>query len=456
MAVLVSVARLAGLRRFGPAALPLKIHNFAWAVAFFLLGLPLIDYSQIPTSGWLLLGIGIIGFNVGAIVCLSGRRATGVRPPPPVLRRSVVLEWIVPILFFLGALLYLRAISAVFGLATFIHQPSLVRSHQGDSAFEAAFSVPGRMLFGLGPLCFVVYALPAISGIAPSMVRRVIVLLATVVGLAISLGRSLLLVGLVWAAMALFLTVSGSPVTESGTRARKRFGKIAAASLVGGLVVFQGVALLLGKTGQTDQRLQSHVSPVLRGSPLTSAVVYLSAGVPSFGILVSDAPARYQYPDELLGPFYGKAVVTPVAKIAALQPPDEVRPFTNNPIPNNVYTYLDAFWLDFRAPGVVMFPPLFGFGLTYVAARRVRSPEAHLAKALLIGLTLWVPFGYTFGATYTWSALLVLGSSILVGRWGRGMARAHGVLRVTDGPLALRVPAPSYLGDDGGLLVPER
>lgn len=411
------------LRGRGRAALPLRIHNAAWAVALVLYGLPLIDYVAPSPRAWLLLYGGILSFNVGATVCLS---RIDVLPTDRIAgpHRSRLLEWGLPLLFFVGVVLYLGAVAKVFGLRELLTSPGTVRSQQDNPAFLAAYTVPSRILYGLGPLCLMTYALPSVSGIRPRPVQRSFVLIVCFVGMAMSLGRSLLLVSIVWTVMAAVLSPSRKRVAARVATWRRHRRRIAIAGVVAGLALFQFGAVVLGKTGESNPAVQDHVSPLLQGSVVTSVVVYLTGGIPSFALLVDDGPANpLRASDD--GPFLGSVVVTPLSKVLGWAIPDEVRPFTRNPIPHNAYTYLDAFWLDFREPGVVLLPVLFGFGLTLLLAKRSRSREGMMARAILAGLLLWVPFSFTFGSTYTWASLGFLGVVLQARRIGAASGRGE-------------------------------
>lgn len=408
---------LPSLRSRGRAALPLRLHNAAWSVALFLYGLPLINYEAPTARAWLLL-YGAIGvFNIGAAVCLSlvqtisaDRLQSG--------RRSFLLEWALPGLFVVGLLLYLRAIGSVFGLTALIFSPGEVRSDQDNAVFLAAYSLPARVLYGLGPLCFMTFALPSVSGISPGRIHRIIVLLVCVAGMALSLGRTLLLVSIVWTAVAAALILMSRARLRRSTRSKNSRRLVVLGGVVSSLAMFQFGAVVLGKTGQSDPAVQNYVSPILKGSGLTSLVVYLTGGIPSFSLLVDDGPAKA---DALGvdGPHLGTVLVGPLSKTLGWSLPDEVRPFSRTPIPHNAYTYLDAFWLDFREPGVVFLPALFGFGLTLLVARPARSREGLMARAILVGSLLWVPFSFTFSSTYVWSSLGYLAAVLQVRRMGQ-------------------------------------
>src|SRR5690606_10812073 len=132
-------------------------------------------------------------------------------------------------------------------------------------------------------------------------VVRYSVLTLTLAGMALSLGRTLLFVCLAWAAVAATLTghtkglpIAGQVVKRVRSSSRRR--RVVGAAVIG-LLVFQGFALLLGKTGADDPRFVDSVHPALRGSQLTSAVIYLSGSIPAFGELV-DGPGQHEvWPD---------------------------------------------------------------------------------------------------------------------------------------------------------------
>jgi oligosaccharide repeat unit polymerase len=375
---------------------PVLFHNAAWGTALAIYGLGWIKFIDVPNSAWLLIVAAIVAFNIGSLI-----PATLVKRAAPdsslVERRPIPGATVVlPVLFALGVALYLQAVASQFGLDALLSNAASVRSLQGSNDFIASFPLYGRLLYQLGPLVFVLYANPALSGIRVSRPTRALVLVLTVIALGLSLARTLLFVTFAWQIAVLYLYPK-----QPGPLRVRWWGRLRLTVIViAALLAFQVIAGATGKTSSTDPRIQPYVSGPVRGSSATSIFVYGSGGIPAFGNLQAGRPEG--------GWTYGASTLLPVFKTFGLPAPPEVSPFTKVPFPYNAYTWLEPYYRDFGPAGVVVLPFLMGLLIAGLCANALRSSRLLLIAGLMLGLVLWAPFVNKFISNFTWEYILVL------------------------------------------------
>lgn len=87
---------------------PVLAHNVSWAVALAIYSLHWVAYTDVSTSAWVAIVSGILSFNVGALLPIGLRMQKRTRlglTPSSLTWATTVL----PVLFAIGAILYLRA-----------------------------------------------------------------------------------------------------------------------------------------------------------------------------------------------------------------------------------------------------------------------------------------------------------------------------------------------------------
>jgi oligosaccharide repeat unit polymerase len=398
LSLALAVLALTVMMQWLSAGLPnvVVFHNMAWTVALVCFGSGWITFSSVPASAWVLIAGSILAFNVGALlpaVAARGRRAGSMIERTRVAGATIVL----PCLFLIGFLFYLRAVSSQVGLEALISDPQSVRAAQGSAAFVTAFPLYGRLLYFLGPLVLVLYANPALSGIRASRLVRFTVLGTTVAALALSESRTLLFVVFGWQAALMFLR----PRAKLSLAQRRRwiFRLVLLAILA--LGAFQLIASVTGKTYSADRRFQPHVHGPLKNSPATGFVLYVAGGIPAFGNLQRATPES--------GWSNGTSTLSTLFKAVPLaHVPPEVSPNTNIPFPFNVYTWLETFYRDFGPAGVIAFPFGMGLMIALVCARATRTSRHLLIASLLLGLSLWAPFANPYRESFAWEYLIIL------------------------------------------------
>lgn len=409
---------------------PLVVHNGVWIIALVVFASRLIDYDDIQSRSWALLAAGLAGVNIPSfLVSLPDQ------PLPKEHERKPAHEhrpWpgctlLIPILFAIGIALYLGAVAGTYGIERLISDPGLVRSTQDSEEFLDSFPLPARLCYFLGPFVFFCYASPKISGVRAPRVVRWSVLFFTLAAMMLSLGRTLPFVALAWAGVA---STMGSWHRVSRGQRLKRAVLCAAAALT----IFQVLGAQLGKLGTSDLRYQQHVTNrSLQESSLTSLVVYITGSIPAFNNLVTDPSATWAYGRYTAGPLLKVFPVAPEAK--------EISPFVNVPFPTNSYTYLEPYYRDFGAAGIVVFAVLIGFILVKISDWSSNGGVQLAIASLFIGLSAWGPFVNKYTSSFTWEYLIIL---ILIGRAVRHPVRdvrqsADGVVFEMKRPASSRV-----------------
>jgi len=422
LGLVLITATIGAIRRGQPN--PVLFHNVAWIGSLGLLALGWVTYVHVGVEAWFIILAGVLAFNVGAL----GPSIIELPKVPvvPVRRDMPGGRTLLPLLFFVGFAWYMKSLSSTFGLSTVIAHPSLVRTHQGDSDFITSFSLPGRLLYSLGPLVFVTHACPWLTDLHITRLRRGSVLIATTVAMALSLGRTYLFIAFLWTIACYFVARPEVVVklkkrlTARRTKLRRRMVMLLGAVVA--LVTFQLLATVLGKTASNVALVQQYASGPLRNSSFTSAYVYVTGGIPAFASEVSGSPPVEGQADPLgkLGwsTFYPAVKLVPEWKVAPL-----VRPFDAIPFPFNAYTWFDPLYRDFGIPGVIAGPFIFGALVASLIARRKRTAEGALFVGLMLSLTLFAPFLSKFNDPAVWD----VGLALLVLRiWPRSKAKRTG------------------------------
>jgi hypothetical protein len=414
---------LAGIPRF--PTLPMLVHNTSWLAALLLAGSGVIQYDPVTGYAAGLLLAGILAYNLGLLMVRASEHSpdSGVNVSPLIGLR---LYLIMLALFTTGALLLGTTIVGLYGFDVLLNDPGVIRADSGRGGYLVTFPLWGKFMFYLGPLLMAITANPRlVRGLAyRHVIWRLSVLVYLAAAQALALQRTNIVVGVMFALALSLLTASHL----DARRLRKQFVAISAA-LVVTVAAFQIIGTALGKTRPTSWSA-SHVHPTLAASPVaTGLVLYASSGVPGFSSLVESSneswpPNWNQMP--LFGDYnpqtWGRATGQAILKVfPVVEPWEEVAPFTQVPMPTNVYTWFEPWYRDFRLVGVAALAFVAGLTVGSVHSRRQRGPGWTLSAALLIALTLWAPFTNRLGSVMTLELLAVIA---MLSRW-RGTPRTR-------------------------------
>ena len=397
-------------------------HNVVWAGAIVLVGTNLIRYKEASAQAWLTLAAGLVFFNVGAWFARwpvklwqrsVARNFDARRLSAPLINRRVLLVVLVVYAAAFGT--YLYTISNRFGLATLITDSSSIRGAHGISYLESV-PLPARILLYLGPLLFVIFGYkPAMDRPFPLAVRISAMVVLTVSMLAL-LQRTNLFMAILWL-IALLLTqprrhnsrdrIVSAPsqgkrrasVSGWSRRARPALAVVALGLIA--FIAFQAVGGALGKTGQ-EALSTGAVSQPLADSHLSDPFVYYTAGTAAFLQLADSTNESWPPANRPGGPIivgdynpqtWGASTFSPILKtIPGARRWDDIAPFIHTGVLTNVYTWLEPFYRDFRAVGVVLGTFLLGLVISVLYRRRAKSARVFWIQAALISAVFLATF----------------------------------------------------------------
>lgn len=414
LAIIAILAALTLLTRIASPRVLLIVtgHNAVWGGAILLVGSDLIQYQESSTTAWLTLILGLLFFNLGAILAASSAPQCQElsRPrtsPGPLLSRRVLL--LLLIMYGVGFTIYVVVVAREFGFSALLTNPGSIRGAQGES-YLATVPLAARMLLYLGPILFVVLGYrEAVSRPLPLLVRLAGVAIVGLTMLAM-LQRTNLFMGILWLA-ALVISRDRSPIKSQrvdnsaakATHVRQSRTKVALPAIAFGvllLAAFQFVGVALNKTGQ--QALSTGaVSPVLADSGLTSPFTYYTAGTVAFLQLADSSNTAWPpsvAPGEILTGDYnpqtwGAATFAPLLNIVPLAKPwNPIDPFIDTGVLTNVYTWMEPFYRDFRVFGVVLGTFSLGFITGWMYTRRYASSRIFWLQGLMFAIVLFAPF----------------------------------------------------------------
>ncbi len=434
LAALVLVPVLLGLaalvQRLEPkGALPVIVHNLLWALTILLVGSDLIEYRQASVGAWGTLFVGLLFFNVGAVVgaAFARQRSRSLplfdiedRAPAGLITVRGLLVLLG--LYGVGFTVYLYVIHTRFGLLTLITNPTVIRA--APESYLASVPLWARLLLYIGPMLFALLLLR--GGIIGELKLTTKVLLLA--GLALSmvalLQRTNLFIGAMWGVAALLMSpprwLARTSVDLGGaapaTRGR-RLPAVGALALVtvGLLLAFQVIGGALGKSGNSSDG-SGQVSPILQSTGTTAPFRYLTTGVPAFLLLTESTNDSWPPTDigrVVYGDYnpqtWGAATFEPIVSLVpGMRPWNPVNAFVDVGVLTNVFTWLEPFYRDFRVPGVAVGALLLGILITYLHATRHWSPRRFWIAALFLSTVFLSTFVTKINSTpYLFAIILV-------------------------------------------------
>lgn len=410
---------LISLQGVQKSALPAMLHNCSWMVALLTIGTGLIAYKPLSMYVWVLIAGAIFAFNFGiSLACKTPRPPSISKPVAGPLATRFQYRFLL-IAFTLGLFVYLITIARLYGVGTLLSNPASIRADSTKNYLEV-FPLYGKILFYLGPTCLILTLFPEYVEGSQRLALRAPLVVLLVAAQLVTLQRTNLFVCLLWFSGLIILRIQSTFPSRSLRRVTRKQVVALVISVCVGLVVFQGIAVALGKTGSNIAAINSATDGTVKGSPIASALYYSSSGVAAFGILVESADERWPA-DKSIGLVYGaynpqtwgKATFSgPLKLIPGIQHWNEVAAFVKTPGPTNVFTWLEPWYRDFRAPGVVFGSLAMGLIIGSFSRRAGSTPELTLLAGFLLGLSGLASFlnRYMFVMTVViYSTIWILG-----------------------------------------------
>jgi oligosaccharide repeat unit polymerase len=426
----ILIALLMNLRqRYGSYVSPAGAMVAVWLLCLSAQLIPIIEYTEITPVYWALYLLSVVAFFFGAslgniFVPAQGILGTTCRldlvHDQKVLMRSSLILFALAIV---GAAAYYRTFDKVIGIDALWTDSNEVRHAEslgwlresGGSGLEIFYTclVPAGVLMAL--------SVPLARGV--TRVLRVIAFIMIVFILWLNSGRTALASLAVTTAAAIFLFRNLGRVNWA-FKLRSKLVLFAVGALL--IVNFQisSVSLKKAITAQDDQsilNLPEYLSWMVGiyhygAAPLAAfpQLVENRASFPENGNLTFGVVSRILHqiwPSEFLYPTY-------------------VQPFSFIPVPTNVYTYLDAFFLDYGWLGIAAMPLFWGFVTTVIYAWmiRVKTAQATAVNSIIIYCCVSSVGVNRFGTLETWLwlffiCLITSGVSVLAPKNARTSER---------------------------------
>jgi oligosaccharide repeat unit polymerase len=410
-------------RLFGTAWAPLGIMGGIWGTCLTLKEIHLVHY--INTEYWIdgVYCLTLLSFTVGAVIAYAFRRKS-IRQP---LTRSNsgFLKEVIPAseavlatrtayttfgLALIGAAKYYWTFNRVVGISALWRDRQEVRHVESLGVLREAAGTGLELLFVLMVPSVVLLAISLVLDRSRFIALRAILLLLSMLTLALNSGRTALFSGVVAAWVAIALLHSIGRITAAGFRRLKLAAIVLACLLV---LNFQVSNVALNKDlAQTEFVGMDNIPEQLRWT--ASLYHYLVGPLIAFSELLQHP---YDFTDT------GNLTFGAVARILHALDPDSfkypmyVRLFSFIPIPTNVYTYLDAFYIDFGWIGVFLMPMFWGCVCTgFYLSMRARPTCFSIFTASVFGyccisstgvnrfgtleIWLWLSFTFSIATAY--------------------------------------------------------
>jgi oligosaccharide repeat unit polymerase len=401
-------------RRLFYAVLP---HNVGWVVACAIVGSGVMNYNPLSAFAWAVITGAVIAFNMG--VALTRGRARGVALPRermgPLATFPVYLLLLAG--FTAGFAIYLRTVSSNYGLSALLGDPTSIRAYSDTPGYLELFPLYGKVLFYLGPLCFALTVLPdLVSGLRQKpAVLRLVIAAFLLLAQAAALQRTNIFVSVGLVLGIILLRAGSGAAAPRRMPAGRRWAGVLALAVVS-VLAFQGLAVALGKTGTEDTSVSYSVDASIKGTPLVSIFHYAASGIPAFSNLVESRDRSWPDPNDLgnaYGDFnpqtWGKATLAaPLKLVPGVRPWEEIAPFTEVPSKTNVYTWLEPWYRDFRAPGAILGALLIGMLVGGAAKLAGRSARMLVLGGLLLGFSGLATFVNRYAAVMSIVLYLVI------------------------------------------------
>ncbi|PNI10531.1 hypothetical protein CXX84_03515 [Arthrobacter sp. AFG7.2] len=403
-------------------------HNVVWIFVLALLATNLMAYYEASATSWLVLIVGLVAFNIAALLAfsLSDDSKHSILVPEtvaPVISRSFL--YAATAIYFAAFAVYLNVISNTYGLDVLVSDPGSIRALPLDGeSYLSKTPLLARLGLNLGPVLLVIYAVRSAVPIPLNIWFRVAMLAAISISMIAMLQRTNFFIAVLWY-LAYLLSqrsarhgqTSGNALAASRSNRQVRNPKALLGFILGPLALFGSFQFLgnaLGKAGNQDI-YSGRVNDVLVSSGLADIFSYATGGIPAFLQLVESE--NFRRPPEtppgtlLIGDYnpqtYGTASLGPIAELIPGVPTwDPIAPFIDVGFLTNVFTWYELPFRDFRLLGVFVYAALLGFGLTWMFIRRFKSPTIFWVQSALFSTVFLSVFIAKTSTVIFWTGII--------------------------------------------------
>lgn len=329
-----------------------------WSVGLAIVELGVIDYHPLEWQTFLIFAGTVAVFAAGCFLARTfayGEPADSTDIPEHLPRQLMLTMLVTFALSMIGNIWYYREMNTLIGIQSLWEDPRLVRYAEsiGELRRAGTFTVAFLRIFTLPT--FIFGAMYIVIAEGPNKLIAWIVCTIALCAEVLASGRTGLFTLVGWGLCATtYLRLTLRKPRKHGWQ------RTLAVTLLFIVAVwyFQFTSARYSKALEETPEDVSivHLPDFL--SPAGGLLIYLTGGFPAFQQMASN-PSVYAENGNLTFGFASR-ILFQIAPYS-FRYPEYVQPFANVPSAVNVYTYLDAYFLDFGYAGMFLFPLLMGF-----------------------------------------------------------------------------------------------
>ncbi len=341
---------------------PFSVFYAIWFFALALYHLHWLDFTPIRQSAWTLIDVSLLTFGLGWIIPWLAWNPREEQSPELVKRQVSAgrLRIAIFICFVLGviwAITFLLAIRSTIGLAAYIEAPAEIRAamSQGGELQEPLIAFDWLNVANVTLCSFYLFVLKGPS-------RKIIwpILLLSVAALFLMQDRTHFFYAVCWAG---FVLLHSMRVTM------KKLLLLGAIGIGVLLSQFLLVAVWLGKVAENNESL-------MQAANVQDAMTFM---LPPYMYITESFPSLQVYIDMELPTTHGLMTFYPTLRLLRAvdptlrTPSSVVTEFVQVPFDSNTFTWLQEFYDDYGAAGVVIGPWVIGVITSFVYFRMLRT-----------------------------------------------------------------------------------
>jgi oligosaccharide repeat unit polymerase len=360
MVVVMIAAAKISRRRYQDIFTPLCLYVWMWCLCLLLFRLRLINYPELNGRAEWLIGGSMVAFVGG---CLAAGRLKSLSETTLEIRldRLESAMRILLILNVIGILLYLKRMQGIFGLSTYLTDPSEIRTNFED------WSRIGWMAV-LTLLSYPLFSSSLVHYLKSKRLRMI-----SAIGMILPCIQSYIQTDRISLAILLFSGSLTWVYFNRWTSVNRQMLRIMALLSILMVSYFIGAGYLYGKL--VSERMETFGAGNFDETPQFAMYVidpylYATGSFPTFQEAMNDVHSL-RWGERTFFPF---ARLLYAADLLRQRPEGASMEVYNIPIPINTCTYLFSFYEDFGTFGVIFFPIVLGWSQTRLYLRMKKHP----------------------------------------------------------------------------------
>jgi oligosaccharide repeat unit polymerase len=361
-------------RWFGSAFAPFGVLITVWTFCLGSIHLGFIEYERLRAETMLIYFGTLFAFAIGCLV-VKKRFGSHIDSSQPEISQTLIaqLRLTVFITFafcLIGNVFYYRELDSLIGINSLWVDPTAVRFEEsvGDLRRSEGFTLSFLRIFTLPSFVFAIFYLQVAK--ARERLWLFVIIAVDLFAELLGSGRTGMFTALSWGGLSLiYFRMS------LGRALRFSWQKLCIVICLFILLVayFQFTSTRLEKDVSADEENVVHLPAAFEG--LDNLLLYSTCGLVAFQEMLAEPNF---FPDNGNLTFGFASRILNQLMPDRFRYPEYVHPFIDIPFPINVFTYLDAYFLDFGYAGLVIFPPLIGAVCTLLYYLALRKPAPFL------------------------------------------------------------------------------